>query len=538
MPITRRRLLFIVFAVQLAQGATAIAQKDQIPEYKKAIIRKVFDDIICAFNDPEAPALVIRPGKNMKDGGAHLDPLPSTIYIDEHLVDLCRRFGEDSSNALALFIGHEIAHYYKGNNYGEVDLSESEFKDIAKAINREKLSTKLKEEAKADYFAGFYGRMAGYDPLKKAPQVFNAHYDDYEKDYETDGYPDLGDRKEIARNAHERLEQLIPVFDIANYLGMTQLYDNAQRCYDHVISIFWSREMLNNAGVVYTLKALQMMDSQAVRYVYPLELDADTRLRGVVKPTRAPNGEELLRIKALLDTAAARFRKSIHCDSTYVTARINLATVLILKEEYDKAIGIIRGILHNNPTPYTMVLARTAESIALLRKGEIENGRDILNELQGPASEQKVAELVNANLRALEAPLPAAVRKHEPPSSREKIDGMEVKDTSTVTSAPNPEVIDAKSTIYNRRMGFSRLIMARIDTTWAYFIRTENGHTDSSSKGIAIGSPGDEVLRRYRGDPRIINTRQGKYYIYDYIKMIFLIDPTEHVKQWMIYTAG
>ena len=116
MPITRTRLLFIVFTVQLVQVATAIAQKDQIPEYKKAIIRTVFDDIICAVNDPEAPALVIRPGQNLKDGGAHLDPLPSTIYIDEHLVDLCSRFGEDSSNALALFISHEIAHYYKGNN--------------------------------------------------------------------------------------------------------------------------------------------------------------------------------------------------------------------------------------------------------------------------------------------------------------------------------------------------------------------------------------------------------------------------------------
>lgn len=538
MPITRTRLLFIVLAVQFVWNTAVVAQESAVSEQKAKIIRKVFNDIICAVNDPEAPKLVIRPGKNLKDGGAHLDDLPSTIYIDEHMVDMCGRFGADSNNALALFIGHEIAHYYRRHEYGGVELSEPLMNDIAKAMGKEQLVGKLRAEAEADYFAGFYGRMAGYDPLKKASNIFQLHSEDYERDYKLNAYPDLGDRKEIARNAHERLERLIPSFDLANYLGMAQLYDNALCCYNYVTSIFWSREMLSNAGVVYTLRALQMMDNQAERYVYPLELDVDTRLQGIVRASRSPDKEELRRIKALLDSAHARFTKAVRCDPTYVTAKINLATVLILQEKYDEAIAVVTGILQSNPTDYTLVLARTAESIALLRKGKIEEGKGILTKIYGLAKELNIAELIDANLRTLGDPLPATARKREPPSRGEQIDGMDVKDTSTVTSAPNPEIIDARSVIYNRRMGFSRLMMVRVDTAWAYFIRTEADYTESSTKGIAIGSHGDEVLRQYSSHPRIINTRQGKYYIYDYAKMIFLIDPTEHVKQWIIYTAG
>src|SRR5688572_4518137 len=71
---------------------------------------RVFRDLIRSIGrlEPVEPKLVVT---NNPDDIAHTTT-QHEVHVGYRLIELCRQQGADSLNALALVIGHELAHYY------------------------------------------------------------------------------------------------------------------------------------------------------------------------------------------------------------------------------------------------------------------------------------------------------------------------------------------------------------------------------------------------------------------------------------------
>jgi hypothetical protein len=54
--------------------------------------------------------------KTCKSSAKYL-PSEQKIQIEECLIQLTKSFGKDSINALAIIMGHELAHYYKSHEW-------------------------------------------------------------------------------------------------------------------------------------------------------------------------------------------------------------------------------------------------------------------------------------------------------------------------------------------------------------------------------------------------------------------------------------
>ncbi len=329
----------ILFCVSLAINAKA-----QTFAQKQIMAQAVFSNIVNAYgNAKPAPLLTILPNTQKERVVAAYITTPSpTIKLDEQLIDICLQLKADSLNALAIIISHELAHYYNDHNFcsdyafalGETSLS--------KALRRSTKANKLEKETEADYQGIWYATIAGYYPYN----IFNAFIDKIYSNYNLpsviNGYPTKADRKAINKERLQKCNKLIPIFYAGNLLTKVGEYEAAAFCYTEVLRYFTSRENYNNAGVATLLNALQLKPLQAIEFIYPIEIDAISRLQNTT--SRSNSDAQTLKMDTLLLQAKKYFEKSISLDATYIKAYINLACVLDIMDNPEAAIGRLNEI--------------------------------------------------------------------------------------------------------------------------------------------------------------------------------------------------
>ena len=150
------------------------------PKYIEAF--NVYQRIIHATGRTKRyPKLVIT--KNSQWKGAGYESIPSRrVILEESLFDLfVQKFGTKKDHALAVVLGHELAHYYKDHP------PTSHF--AAKTPNQS-----IQYEGEADYFGVFYGSLAGYQTITYMPQVLELIYKAYKLPDELMGYQSKKDR--------------------------------------------------------------------------------------------------------------------------------------------------------------------------------------------------------------------------------------------------------------------------------------------------------------------------------------------------------
>jgi len=510
-----------------------------VPGYKKRIVRDVFDKLVEAIRDDSSshPQLKVTNEGSTLAGHRAADGM---VIIHERLYDLCTTFGADSLNALAALLAHELAHHYlKHDVIGAV--RPKVHSAVRKRFPPEQL---LKEEGAADIFGGFYSRLAGFNALDLTPLLL-------ERLYRLDGivadspfHLKLDERKEVAWSVEGRLQQLIATFEGAKYLTLIKRYGDAEACYDRLIAEFPSRELFNNAGVALGLHALSLIGGEDARFIYPLELDADTRLRGVEveggsinRSTRSPDPADSALIVRLLDSAKVRFESAIQRDPRYAPAVINLATIQVLRHQYDSAIALARKAKKLDATPRVAVLASTIESIALARRGEGAAALRLLSALEDAAD---LEDLVETNLAVL-----AGETRRNPATLgasglRETIHGIAASERGVLRLPETRDSIDrdGERHVLSRRRWPCEVIRVESDTAWAQFVVTTRVYDGVTERGIRLGDNVEDVLRAYGDSPRIVIARQGSYYIYDYLKIIFLIGTDGGVRTWILYAEG
>src|ERR1035437_2773020 len=188
----------------------------QLTGYKYDVSKKVFDAIVSAYGRSITPPVFEIRQKNYPGKKQILMYYPGEqpkIIMDEDVYDLCVRLGSDSLNALAAMLGHELAHHYEKHNWcSSFAYLLDEKDDLKQKLSKMTKEEKLRLEAEADYFGGFYGYVAGFPTFDVSAKLLDKIYAYYKLPDNLKGYPSKDERKQIASKSLKELEQFQAVF--------------------------------------------------------------------------------------------------------------------------------------------------------------------------------------------------------------------------------------------------------------------------------------------------------------------------------------
>ena len=339
-----KRLLIILlfsFGFQLVAGQS----------YNEKQIESVFDNLVLAYgNSKAAPKLTYFKKETIKTTPALYTTSPQpTIMLDGRFYELCRSFGKDSLNALAVVLSHELAHYYNDHTFCAdfafaVRKNNAELAQKLKTVSK---SDKISRETQADYQGFFYAAIAGYNPFDCYDKTIDAIYKLYQLPESNPGYPSKAERKQMAIAVKQKTSELYVAFKKSIQLKEEKKYEEAIKLLEEINTYFPSRENYNNLGVIKTLSALDLKvltleeHKYPKRFLYPLELDNSSRLNQ--NGTRGAEADQLKMIQ-LLKAAQKDFEKAISLDPNYNKAYVNLACVFDLLDNPEAAIGKIKEL--------------------------------------------------------------------------------------------------------------------------------------------------------------------------------------------------
>ncbi|NKB68931.1 MAG: hypothetical protein GKR89_17835 [Candidatus Latescibacteria bacterium] len=511
---------------------------------KTAVAQKVFADLVRAVGDgrPQPRLQLVPPAERGPMQVAWFDPRSKVLSVEERLYDTCAAMGADSLDALALMIGHELAHYYKDHGWGG-DFGNG-FADLSAGRAVQSLGADRKRlvemEAAADYFGAFYGYLAGYKTLDVAPAVLQRVYNVFGLKAQMAGYPDLDERQKIARRSLEKVRDLVPVFEAGGLLALVGLYEEAARCFDYVAYEFPSREMINNAGVARVLDALRFFAAGQVTFVYPLELDMQSRLGAAGKASDQGREDVELRDQLLVE-AGDCFERARRADPAYATAYTNLACVRHLQGEDEeallwagKAVKLARQQGAEAELAHALVMRGIVRSAA--------DGRQAAADFA--AALEASPALVRANLQVLEG---AARPGSERPPSRsgivEQIAGMKARDYRRVLAAPDAIAVlpegsfeQPSITVYGRwDEGWTGLAV-EADYRTAAFVSTGEGYDGASVRGVRLGVGLDKVEAAYGTASGLVAARGGDFHIYAAEGVVFHLEGGA-VQGWTLFAV-
>ncbi|MEZ5004234.1 MAG: hypothetical protein R2730_14480 [Chitinophagales bacterium] len=220
------------------------------------------------------------------------------IFVSEKFVELCWSLGANADDAMAYILAHELGHYKMdhffalefGSAYASTDWG-SKMSDVF--FDQKEMGI---FETEADEYGLYFSYSAGYNTFDIGHDLIARIYHDFDLPDSMAGYPPKAFRQLQAIRAQESVEQLIPVFEIGNYMNILagqakedakkRLLTSSQKCYFHLIdNKITTIEMYNNLGLNFLSEALIF---KQVEFALPMELDFYTRLY-VKSPTIIEN---------------------------------------------------------------------------------------------------------------------------------------------------------------------------------------------------------------------------------------------------------
>lgn len=477
------------------------------------------------------------------------------ILIEESLYDmLMDKFGEDGADALAMILGHELAHFYKDHKWGFDFGSAYADTDAGQNIKKNTKSYQriLEREAQADDYGGFYCFIAGFNSYKIAPDVLNSIYTYYNLNQNLKGYPSLEERQGIAERALDNLRQILPLFNLANNLLAIKKYALAGRLYEKIAQKYRGREIYNNLGVAYTLAALATyMEDDEENVVYPLQYDADSRLSNLV--ARGDEGDGGFGITPSIDVSAIKRRKLFlkKAKRAFETAKslspdysivyTNLACVYDIMNEHDFAI-VFAGKAENlsDKNSLNFANARIIKAIANYNLGNEEEAFALFEE----AGKIKPI-LANYNLNLINDNNLGFAKNNcseKKSFSQEKIACHSEKDINELFSKTDyeyvlPEISSdlPEITIYIKKT--EEFIAYFIDIKYSPILLIESTakYSEKSILGICISDAEENVIKKYGCPSHITNAVDFVNYHYTGLKIVFKISEDNKVIRWFIY---
>jgi tetratricopeptide (TPR) repeat protein len=528
------------------------------PKFKQA--EEVYRSLIRSIGDSRTPPeLRMVRGKSSVFDIAMFAPTQHRVLIEERFVDVAQRLApSEGPHALALILGHELAHFYRshpwalefGKGFAERQRQPGNGGPATRdGLNREE---RRRLEAEADYFGGFYSFLAGYHPLRVASPVFDAVYREYRFDTSLPGYERLQDRKAAAREAQARLRRLEPLFEAGMFLALVKDHLNAWRVFDRIAADFPGPEIVNNAGVSLANEALRWFTESEQAFVYPLSLDADTRLADSGRGGEAGDEERRERRTALLEEAQARFERALVLLPGYVSGIVNLACVLDLLGRHQAALEKAREALQIAGRGAEGREAQVIAGIAAARLGRIDEAREALNaarQLGSPFAEKNLSVMAGSIMSTGQAD-----RTEQKPLRPERIDGINVGDIrlADVLSDPDAEMLlrweadedmPELQIVKTMRASAQALVILRgsADKRSAALVLSSDPKTTGATGGLVRGLPVAGVEAQFGSPSAVVLTSQGRYYVYQgryrnsQLGLIVRLNADRLVRNWASY---
>jgi tetratricopeptide (TPR) repeat protein len=293
--------------------------KDYRQQVAEGILKKLYDRTgQYRFTIPK----LVMSNENNKVAAYY--PGRNQIILDVKAYDACVALGKDSLHALAFILGHELAHSF------QVEIRDG--KTVTNFLSYDKhyhATTRI--EKVADIQGAFSAFLAGYHVKEVLPKILDRIYDGYGlKGRILRGYPSFDERINTAKEVLEITDELIDVFETANYLIASENYSLAASSLEYVLQFYQGREIYNNLGVLNLLAAMEYYDHTIDRFSYPVELDGSTQLKKLEKArgiTRLSLSERLIRNR-MIEKASRYFDEALRLDRNYTSAKLNKVCAL------------------------------------------------------------------------------------------------------------------------------------------------------------------------------------------------------------------
>lgn len=542
--------LFICSILLFSTAFSAFTQPDS--SYKALVAEQVYQQIAEAVQDSrKAPRFSFIFSKEVPYYNAYYNPKDNSINLGEGIYDLTLEFGTDSLNALALVLGHELAHYYKDHDWGMAFGTANTDTEIADAIYELELSSqqRTKLEAEADYFGALFGYLAGYNTLDVGPLFYQKLYERLELGEDIEGYPSMQDRIQICENSRKRLQDLLPLLDAAQMAVLTEQYSSAAAYFDQILHEFPSRGIYYNAGMALVYEALRFYQPIELRFLYPFAWDAESRLRNVGRRAAGTNDKRKRRTE-LLQEAKDYLEKALQLDEAYTPALLQLGLVYQLLGESDFALAYV-GKAQRSATEGSRLAA-----FAEMGKGILWAEQELNEQAEQAfqAAAQQLPEMAARNLKVLSGAIEQAwtgsSNEAKAPYFEEYIAEAQVSDFSVLLELYDPVVQELpgkndRPSMYlfhfsDTESGFRLLAWEERDAQnypigQRAFLMTLPNYQGHTAGGIQLGSSQEE-LREIYGEPlRIYAGLQKDFWFYATTPIIFEIDADGKVLGWRLY---
>jgi len=464
------------------------------------------------------PKIII---KEQRGDGAAYNPVLHTLTLDLEVYNICQTFGDQSKDALAFIIGHEMAHCYMEHPFF------SKFNSYHKCEG-----STYSNEQKADVYGLFNAYLAGYNSFTILPEVIATIYKEYGLSDQLSGYPSKQDRMNTAIQSQKEIKNLIGIYESANYLSAIGKYRLAADSYEYILRFYQGREIYNNIAVNSALEGLNFTEKDYDLYLYPLEIDWNTRIK---KPKKDRGGEDLTTNEmayrmTCLSLAKENFEMAGRLDQSYFTSDINKIVVLTLMKRYKEAVDyyeqlekskkiLVHGI---NEIQKESALLAVANAKAHLPAFNNE-AREIFNALSMSENAQ-IAYQATYNLRVLEEGKCGAaefISCQEPIAVPDYVDEIRLHRFKS-----NAEKIQ----LYH---GIELLINPfHNSTVYQYH---QNGSILFTFQQVNSESPAPKNILDESEKTKIVNTTNGYFIICETNRTVFYLTSDNQLKSWGKY---
>ena len=512
-------------------------------DYKYQVAKQIFEKLIEAKGDKrmQVPEFVMSSKKRYV---AWMDNKKMQIGLEEAAYDVCVSYGADSTNAMAALIAHEITHYYEKHSWGNDFATAFTDLGVSGAVKTATKSIDMKttNETEADYLGGFLAYSAGFKTFGVMPRFLVDVYAEYDLPDEIAGYPSLDDRSKLAVESEMKLEELIHVFDAANYMVVLQQYDVVNDYYSYILKEFQSREIYNNAGVNAVMAALQLFDEGAaqLKYSYPIQLDGETRMsKPKARGEALGFAEKTEKRNKLLEKAKFYFEQARALDAEYATGFINLACVHDLIGSYEEADFFAKKaskIARENNNLKVEGDAYIIRGIAAIHEGEAQDGLDYFK--QAAAKDKDCEPLAQLNMDIYNGTIPTITTPRPKISlTKEQIEGTNLD--AFMDAIDVDILLDVKGNISCgiKLMNESKILLTLIDggqSGYTLLHLTNTTYNGATGDGIKIGAAKDDVIAKYGKPTYVQEARQGQFLVYDFKNIAFFINDGK-VQSWALF---
>jgi tetratricopeptide (TPR) repeat protein len=530
--------LFFLFASSILSGKAQTLLPENSPKYR--VSRQVFDRLVYVFaNSRPQPRLEIiarHPNKPPTIALYKPDPYP-LIQLDEEVYDLCRKLGQDSLNALAVLLSHELAHHYEKHDWYYTF-------GIGRPQQHFPKETIQRFESEADFYGCFYGELAGFASGRVFPLILDLVYQRFNLATRLPGYPSKEERKTIYGKKQSEAAQMVAVFNAGKFLYLLQEFDAAAQCFEYLVNRFPSREILNNLAAARLQQALVVYTrQQPPGFVYPVELDGRSRLISLQRSAPTPISTQQL--QRLLAEARRYAEKAQEVDPSYVPAYINLACVYSLQGNQAAAIGVINEL---NSTRITGN-AYTIRAIAHYKDNQPGKAQKDFEAAQRQGAYmapynlalfRKLNETMTESLSAwitnwLIRNEPAATRSKSNRGQQEQIGGKEAM--IPLPASARQVQVEEKPYLAIKWEEYPDHFQLGIQTTTRSYqvLHTRRNYPHLTARKVRRGTLVSALTDQY-GDPSFTYPgTQGEYWVYQNHKMAFEIDKQGRIRNWMIF---